>query len=175
MGETVKVLHRLQGHTGVIFDVRFLSGEGHDLASVSDDRTMRVWKKEGDEYVQERELYGHRARIWSVKETQNFYATVSEDATCKLWHKSGELGDASNKAFDTLKGHTGKNIRALATINDGKDIDILATGGEDGAIKIFDIKALQESKQKTEQLKNESSSESVMRLPLPDGSAPLNL
>ena len=102
---------------------------------------MRVWRKEGGEYAQKRELYGHRARIWAVRETKNFYATVSEDATCKLWHKSGDLGDASTKAFDTLKGHTGKNIRALATISDGAEIDILATGGEDGAIKIYDVKA----------------------------------
>ena len=42
MDETVKVMHRLQGHVGVIFDVKFLSND--DIASVSDDRSMRVWR-----------------------------------------------------------------------------------------------------------------------------------
>lgn len=36
------VVHRLVGHEGVIFGVRF-SDDGSMLASVSDDRTIRVW------------------------------------------------------------------------------------------------------------------------------------
>ncbi len=36
-----KVLYKLEGHTGVIFDVKFLTHT--KVASVSDDRTLRVW------------------------------------------------------------------------------------------------------------------------------------
>lgn len=44
-GQVAKVLFRLEGHTGVIFDVRFLrSGSG--VVSVSDDRSIRVWQGE---------------------------------------------------------------------------------------------------------------------------------
>jgi len=39
-----------------------------------------------------------------------------------------------------LKGHHGKNVRAIATFG-----DILATGGEDGAIKVYDVKTLEPS------------------------------
>ena len=44
-----QMLHRLQGHTGVIFDVRFLQSNEQQIAplelvSVSDDRSIRVWK-----------------------------------------------------------------------------------------------------------------------------------
>ena len=44
-----KLIRRLLGHTGVIFDVCFLERNPVEadqilLASVSDDRTVRVWK-----------------------------------------------------------------------------------------------------------------------------------
>ena len=39
---------------------------------------------------------------------------MSEDATCKLWNKSGDC----DKTFDTLKGHTGLNVRAVASLYD---------------------------------------------------------
>ena len=42
---TPEILHRLEGHKGVIFDVRFM---GDTLASVSDDRSMRVWNQNGE-------------------------------------------------------------------------------------------------------------------------------
>lgn len=62
-------------------------------------------------------------------------ASVSEDSTCKIWE------DNEEKPFDTLRGHSGKNIRALATFS-CQDKDLIATGGEDGAIKIWDIDAM---------------------------------
>ena len=42
------VSHRLTGHEGVIFGVRF-SPDGHMLASVSDDRTIRIWPLQEEE------------------------------------------------------------------------------------------------------------------------------
>jgi len=97
--ETGKVAHRLLGHTGVIFDVIFLSQnsvtelEHVQVASVSDDRSLRVYK--GEEQICE--LYGHKARIWKVRElvgesestdNQRILATTSEDATCRIWYVS---------------------------------------------------------------------------------------
>lgn len=58
---TGSVLRRLKGHQGVIFDVLITP----DLvASVSDDRTLRVWKHNSD---QEQIFFGHTARIWKVQ------------------------------------------------------------------------------------------------------------
>ena len=37
-----KVLYKLEGHAGVIFDVKFLASDR--VASVSDDRSLRIWK-----------------------------------------------------------------------------------------------------------------------------------
>ena len=57
--------------------------------------------------------------------------SVSEDATCKLWHQKAGVSDG---AAETLKGHMGRNIRALAC-HEG----MIATGGEDGAIKVWNV------------------------------------
>ena len=45
-GEPAKVLYKLEGHAGVIFDVKFISKEV--VASVSDDRSLRVWRLDLD-------------------------------------------------------------------------------------------------------------------------------
>ena len=96
-------------------------------------------------------MYGHRSRIWAVRETAQFLASVSEDATCKLWLK----GQHNEKPFETLKGHSGKNVRALATFHSGNnDIDIIATGGEDGAIKVYDLLSIIEQKTFIEEEQN---------------------
>ena len=65
-------------------------------------------------------------------------ATSSEVATCKLWTAD------SDKPLETLKGHQGKNVRALCSLY-GDDFDLLATGGEDGAIKIWDVSAMKQN------------------------------
>jgi WD40 repeat protein len=36
-------MYKLEGHEGVIFDVRFTSKKGV-IASVSDDRSVRLWR-----------------------------------------------------------------------------------------------------------------------------------
>lgn len=132
--DTAVVIHRLEGHTGVIFDVRFLR-QSEDIVSVSDDRSIRVWTPHEGGYSQSHEFYGHRSRVWAVRETKDMLASVSEDATCKLWRVGHET---SGKPFETLKGHSGKNVRAIATVSDEQS-DLMATGGEDGAIKVYDI------------------------------------
>lgn len=83
------------------------------------------------------ECYGHRSRIWKVSELgyDGMLVTVSEDATCKIWEKydpEAHENKIVNRSIDTLKGHQGKNIRALAC-HEG----MIATGGDDGSVKIW--------------------------------------
>ena len=122
------------------------------MVSVSDDRSIRIWSPIDNEMQQVAELYGHRSRIWAVRETKDMIASVSEDSTCKIWESS------EDKPFDTLRGHSGKNVRALATFS-SQDKDLIATGGEDGAIKIWDIEAMKQSKTKIEEIKRETNDE----------------
>ena len=51
-----------------------------------------------------------------------------------LWHQ--------NHIFETIKGHFGRTTRGLAVFRNGGvmgDGDIIATGGEDGVIKIYRV------------------------------------
>lgn len=136
---------KLEGHDGVIFDVKFLRKDL--VASVSDDRSMRLWKLnlENSTYTQLGEFYGHRSRIWKLRELdyKGMIATVCEDATCKIWEVPSDLEEESkeaavprvfNRSIETLKGHMGRNIRAL-TCHQG----LLATGGDDGGIKVWNV------------------------------------
>lgn len=130
------VLLKLEGHEGVIFDVQFLRDDF--LASVSDDRSLRLWRLEEGltGYQQVAAFYGHRSRVWKVRELDNgALVTVSEDTTCKVWQipESEACTQVVSKALETLRGHQGKSIRSLAC-SEG----LIATGGDDGAIKIWD-------------------------------------
>lgn len=80
-----KVLFKLEGHAGVIFNVKFLTSD--KVASVSDDRSLRLWKLMlNGEYQPLYEFYGHRSRIWNLAILDDkLMCTVSEDATCKIW------------------------------------------------------------------------------------------
>jgi len=134
---------KLEGHDGVIFDVKFLRKDL--VASVSDDRSMRLWKLnlENSTYSQLGEFYGHRSRIWKLRELdyKGMIATVCEDATCKIWDVPSDIEESKeatprvfNRSIETLKGHMGRNIRAL-TCHQG----LLATGGDDGGIKVWNV------------------------------------
>ena len=57
-------------------------------------------------------------------------ASVSEDATCKIWSVTAE----ESKEVTTLKGHLGKNVRALGICGNK-----IATGGEDGSVKVWHL------------------------------------
>jgi WD40 repeat protein len=70
--------------------------------------------------------------------------SVSEDATCKLWKQMAGVSDGS---AETLKGHMGRTIRSLAC-HEG----LIATGGEDGAIKVWNAAEIITKKTKNEEL-----------------------
>ena len=142
----------MEGHAGVIFDVKFLRKDL--VASVSDDRSLRLWKLNLNDwiYTQLGEFYGHRSRIWKLRELDynGMIATVSEDATCKIWDIPNDLEETKetkvfNRSIETLKGHMGRNIRALSCYQ-----GLVATGGDDGAIKIWNASEIINKKQQKE-------------------------
>ena len=85
----------LSGHTGVVHSVQF-SSNGSTLASTSDDRSVRLWKKKPNEHSTDLwELewtgWGHTARVWSVVFSPTFDAVVTsgEDNTVRVWSQAG--------------------------------------------------------------------------------------
>lgn len=67
-GTEGKVWHQLKGHKGVIFSITY-DRERQRVLTSSDDRSVRVWQKEGDGWdsskvYQLQELFGHQSRVW---------------------------------------------------------------------------------------------------------------
>ncbi|KAK7884616.1 hypothetical protein WMY93_027739 [Mugilogobius chulae] len=92
---------RLLGHTGVIFDISYLQIEGV-LASASDDRSVRIWQNPVCLHV----LYGHQARVFSVRLLNSNVFSAGEDGACLMWHKG--------QVIQSLKGHRAGGVRSLA-------------------------------------------------------------
>ncbi|XP_029993859.1 LOW QUALITY PROTEIN: tRNA (34-2'-O)-methyltransferase regulator WDR6 [Sphaeramia orbicularis] len=137
------VQRRLLGHSGVIFSVSYLQDEGC-LASASDDRSVRVWGVGalggpggscGDpDPVCLRVLYGHQARVFSVRLAPGQVFSAGEDGACLVWD--------GGRVIRTLKGHRAGGVRALAVSDGTVDEDRwVATGGADGGVRVWRVEA----------------------------------
>ena len=128
------VKKRLIGHYGVIFSVRYCQ-ERQLLCSVSDDRSIKVWKvvftdSYSDVTVPSEltlTLYGHKARVWDCLVLKDHIVSIGEDSMCLLWNFDGEI-------TRSWKGHIGKSVWCLACSSDER---MVATGGGDSAIRLW--------------------------------------
>ena len=108
------VLQRLTGHEGVIFSLNF-NKSGTLLSSVSDDRSIRLWKVtnlttfESNGSVEPLLVaYGHAARVWDAKLLETCFVSIGEDLVCNVWNYDGNV-------IKTHKGHSGIELK-LCTI-----------------------------------------------------------
>ncbi|XP_066452896.1 tRNA (34-2'-O)-methyltransferase regulator WDR6 [Eleutherodactylus coqui] len=130
----VEPRRRISGHNGVIFSICYDMQRGI-LASASDDRSLRVWNvvslTDCSPDVQcLLVLYGHQARVWSVRLLQDNIISIGEDSSCIVWSYNGDI-------IHNFKGHKGRGIRAIA-IQD--HLGWVATGGADSGIRLWQIK-----------------------------------
>lgn len=167
------VQRRLQGHTGVIFSISYLQQNGL-LASASDDRSVRLWEVGalgGDggtcglaNPTCLRVLYGHQARVFSVRLFPENVFTAGEDGACLVWDWSSE-----GKVVRTLKGHRAGGVRALAVSEgEGGHERWVATGGADGGVRLWKVKVAEWLKERTE----ESMTGKLVDLKLPSHFGP---
>ncbi|XP_040904027.1 WD repeat-containing protein 6 [Toxotes jaculatrix] len=167
------VERRLLGHSGVIFSISYLQEKGW-LASASDDRSVRVWGvgalggpggKCGDlNPACLRVLYGHQARVFSVRLSSGTVFSAGEDGACLVWDWAG-----GGKVVRTLKGHRAGGVRALAVSQGAGDEERwVATGGADGGVRLWRLKENEETKEKTE----EAVTEKLTDLKFPGHSTP---
>ncbi|CCD25542.1 tRNA (34-2'-O)-methyltransferase regulator RTT10 NDAI_0F02240 [Naumovozyma dairenensis CBS 421] len=134
---TESKIHNLLGHEGSIFHVT-VSDNGELVASCSDDRSIRIWDiKLGKELCIG---WGHTARIWNLKFFSNGtkLVSVSEDSTCRIW----DLRSNNNETFELRLSqvHEAHLIKNVWGVDIQEEENLAVTSGNDGRIKLIDIK-----------------------------------
>jgi WD40 repeat protein len=116
----------LQGHNSAVMNVAF-SPNGELIASVSEDKTAKLWSREGKLL---HTLRGHDSGIWSVafSSDSQTIATGSNDGIIKLWKSDGTF-------ITNLIGHSA-GVKGLAFAPDGKT---LASAAEDKTVILWNL------------------------------------
>eukprot|EP00750_Incisomonas_marina_P021579 INCI456.1.p1 GENE.INCI456.1~~INCI456.1.p1 ORF type:complete len:980 (-),score=115.39 INCI456.1:580-3519(-) len=156
------VLHRLVGHNGVIFSARW-SSDGRKIASVSDDRTVRLWAQQqlpgdlrppspsktlptrspsnspaqsserSEQFECQFASFGHRARVWDVR----FIEGQGQLVTVSEDATAKLWDEATGACLSTIVGHAPKNVWSIAVTRVVGGRAVVATGGADGSVKIW--------------------------------------
>ncbi len=125
---TVKII---TGHTGAVNGVAFRP-DGHRLATVGHDRTVRVWDAETGQPVGA-PLTGHEDSVIGVAFSPDGrrLASASLDNTARIW--DAETGQPVGAP---LRGHTG-SVLSVAFSPDG---NWLATASTDRTVQLWDAR-----------------------------------
>uniref|UniRef100_T1JG63 tRNA (34-2'-O)-methyltransferase regulator WDR6 n=1 Tax=Strigamia maritima TaxID=126957 RepID=T1JG63_STRMM len=141
--EKKRVIHRLQGHEGVIFSVAY-NACLQLICSTSDDRSVRLWSvvipsKSGSELTSDEwasasinlksVLYGHTARVWKAIPLGHCLVSAGEDSFLCVWDYKGAV-------MQKIQAHNGGKIWSVA-VDDCETW--VASGGSDAGIQLWPI------------------------------------
>ncbi len=125
----------LQSHTQ---DVKRVSWHPNVdiLASCSYDNRIKLFAEDGDEWSCSDTLSSHESTVWAVTfdGAGERLASCSEDKTVKIWE---QYKDGARKTWKCACTISGQHERAIYDLDWCRKTGLLATGGGDNAIRIF--------------------------------------
>ncbi len=149
----VRDRNRLEGHTDTIADISF-SPDGKFIASASQDKTVKLWNRDGSEKKPALQggKYGNEFTSVAFSPDSQIIAAGNKDSKIYLWRLNGTL-------IKSLKGHSDwvTNIRFSP---DGKTI---VSASRDNSVRLWKIDGTQKEK-----LKGHTSTVNIVRFS-PDG------
>ena len=128
--DNIREKNKLQGHKGYVYNASF-SPTGGSIATVSWDKTTRVWNSSGKQLAI---LQGHQQKVNDVNFNYDGQriVTASDDGTARVW-------DLSGRQLAILQGHQQKVSRASFS-PDGQHI---VTASDDGTARVWDLSGKQ--------------------------------
>jgi WD40 repeat protein len=119
----IKEHNRLSGHKDSV-DAVSISPDGQIIATASQDKAVKLWKRDGTL----RKTLEHSAQVYAVAFSADSQIIVSGDekGTVKLWKRDGTL-------LNTLVGHS-RPVKGVAFSPDGQ---MFATASWDKTVKLW--------------------------------------
>ncbi|MFN6484328.1 MULTISPECIES: serine/threonine-protein kinase [unclassified Nostoc] len=120
----------LTGHLGEVNSLAMNSNSlSHNLASSSDDKTVKIWNIESGDEI--RTLTGHSDWVYAVAISPDGKTVVSgsKDKTIKVWNLN------TGKEINTIMGHLG-DVNDVVISQDGQ---MLASASDDKTIKVWKL------------------------------------
>jgi len=120
---------KFKGHKGSVYQIAFNPMDPNTFASVSEDKTIKIWKLGSSQCTHT--LTGHSLQVrclhYFTQGNKHFLITGSDDKTAKVWDLQ------INECVKTLEGHTDR----VSAVCSHPMLPKLLTGSFDGTVRLW--------------------------------------